>query len=162
MKISILALAAATVADAAASSSERNERTAKKVSIGENDIPGPAQLRVLVADASSEEESHSAIALKHLADMTHLHEASESYSDEREDPSDQNRRYGQRRIEKRDKNEKRKRLGGKRLKVSYFLIMKVIGIRIPSMHDFKIPSLLIIRNHTNNAYDPATVYSVVL
>lgn len=126
MKISILALAAATVADAAAASSnERNERTARKVSIGENDIP--TQLRVLGTDVSSKEESHSAIALEHLADVGHLHEASESYSDELEDPSDQNRRYGQRRIEKRDKNQKRKRLGGKRLKVSYFFIMKDIG-----------------------------------
>ena len=124
MKISILALAAATVA---ANSSERNERTARKVSIGGNDIP--AQLRVLGADASSEEESHGAIAMGYLADMAHLHEASESHSDESEDPSYryQNRRHHQRRIEKRNKNEKRKRLGGKRLKVSYFLFVKDIG-----------------------------------
>ena len=127
MKISILALAAATVADTAANSSERNERTARKVSIGGNDIP--AQLRVLGADASSEEESHGAIAMGYLADMAHLHEASESHSDESEDPSYryQNRRHHQRRIEKRNKNEKRKRLGGKRLKVSYFLFVKDIG-----------------------------------
>ena len=127
MKISILALVAATVADTAANSSERNERTARKVSIGGNDIP--AQLRVLGADASSEEESHGAIAMGYLADMAHLHEASESHSDESEDPSYryQNRRHHQRRIEKRNKNEKRKRLGGKRLKVSYFLFVKDIG-----------------------------------
>ena len=127
MKISILALVAATVADTAANSSERNERTARKVSIGGNDIP--AQLRVLGADASSEEESHGAIAIGYLADMAHLHEASESHSDESEDPSYryQNRRHHQRRIEKRNKNEKRKRLGGKRLKVSYFLFVKDIG-----------------------------------
>ena len=127
MKISILALVAATVADTAANSSERNERTARKVSIGGNDIP--AQLRILGADASSEEESHGAIAMGYLADMAHLHEASESHSDESEDPSYryQNRRHHQRRIEKRNKNEKRKRLGGKRLKVSYFLFVKDIG-----------------------------------
>ena len=127
MKISILALVAATVADTAANSSERNERTARKVSIGGNDIP--VQLRVLGADASSEEESHGAIAMGYLADMAHLHEASESHSDESEDPSYRykNRRHHQRRIEKRNKNEKRKRLGGKRLKVSYFLFVKDIG-----------------------------------
>ena len=127
MKISILALVAATVTDIAANSSERTERTARKVSIGGNDIP--VQLRVLGADASSEEESHGAIAMGYLADMAHLHEASESHSDESEDPSYryQNRRHHQRRIEKRNKNEKRKRLGGKRLKVSYFLFVKDIG-----------------------------------
>ena len=127
MKISILALVAATVADTAANSSERNERTARKVSIGGNDIP--AQLRLLGADASSEEESHGAIAMGYLADMAHLHEASESHSDESEDPSYRykNRRHHQRRIEKRNKNEKRKRLGGKRLKVSYFLFVKDFG-----------------------------------
>ena len=125
MKISILALAAATVADTSANSSERNERTARKVSIGGNDIP--TQLRVLGADASSEEESHGAIAMGYLADMAHLHEALESHSDESEDPSYQNRRHHQRRIEKRNNNEKRKRLGGKRLKVSYFLFVKDIG-----------------------------------
>ena len=127
MKISILALVAATVTDIAANSSERTERTARKVSIGGNDIP--VQLRVLGADASSEEESHGAIAMGYLADMAHLHEASESHSDESEDPSYryQNRRLHQRRIEKRNKNEKRKRLGGRRLKVSYFLFVKDIG-----------------------------------
>ena len=128
MKISILALAAATVADTAANNSEQNERTVRKVSlIGENDTP--AQLRVLGADASSEEESHGAIAMGYLADMAHLHEASESHSDESEDPSYRykNRRHHQRRIEKRNKNEKRKRLGGKRLKVSYFLFVKDFG-----------------------------------
>lgn len=127
MKISILALAAATVADTSANSSERNERTARKVSIGGNDIP--AQLRVLGADASSEEVSHGEIVMGYLADMAHLHEASESHSDESEDPSYRykNRRHHQRRIEKRNKNEKRKRLGGKRLKVSYFLFVEDIG-----------------------------------
>lgn len=121
MKISILALAAATVADTAANNSEQNERTVRKVSlIGENDTP--AQLRVLGADASSEEESHGAIAMGHLADMVNLHEALESYSDEREGLSDRNRRHDQRRIEKKDDKKKRKRFGGKRLKVSYFVL----------------------------------------
>ena len=78
MKISILALAAATVADTYATSSELNERTAKKVSVDEDDIP--AELRVLGA-SSGEESSHVAIAVEHLADMAHLREASEPYGD---------------------------------------------------------------------------------
>ena len=106
MKISILALVAATVVDAAAS--ELDERTAKKVSIGEDDIPA-VELRVLGA-SSGEESSHVAIAVERLADMAHLRDASEPDGD----------KHDRRRIEKRDNKEKRKRLGGRRLKVRYF------------------------------------------
>ena len=105
MKFAFLTLTAAAVTDATVAS-DPNDRAARKVLDGEDDSPtNHPEFAAVLGSTPGAEESHVETAMEYLADVASLREASEL------------RGHGQRRAERNGNKEKRRGLGGKRLKV---------------------------------------------